>query len=152
MGTGRAAGPSRTLVPLCALALALGPPSGGVRDARHAWVVPSCLLLRTWGWGETCCSAPTPGPLSDKLSRLSPWRACCAWGGRGACLAVTASGPPSLAPPAPTLSSPTCLKPNLSLPSQGPFSHFLCFFSLPLLPVTFSRLTPWLSLSGAYFS
>lgn len=152
MGTGRAAGPSRTLVPLCALALALGPPSGGVRDARHAWVVPSCLLLRTWGWGETCCSAPTPAPLSDKLSPLSPWRACCAWGGRGACLAVTASGPPSLAPPAPTLSSPTCLKPNLSLPSQGPFSHFLCFFSLPLLPVTFSRLTPWLSLSGAYFS
>lgn len=29
---------------------------------------PAASCVRTWGWGETCCS----GPLSDRLSPLSP--------------------------------------------------------------------------------
>ena len=46
-------------------------PCGGMRDARHVWVVPSCLLCEDLGVGRACCSAPTQGPLSDKLPPFS---------------------------------------------------------------------------------
>lgn len=65
--TGRAAGPQNTSSSVC-LGAAVGTPGGGVRDARHAWVVPGCLLHADLGVGRDLLLSRTSGPLSDELS------------------------------------------------------------------------------------
>lgn len=52
-----------TPVPPCALALVLGPPGGGVRDARHVWVVPSCLRHEDLGVGRDVLLSPHLRPF-----------------------------------------------------------------------------------------
>lgn len=42
------------------------------RDLDICGWFPAASCMRTWGWGENCCSALPPGLLNDKLSPLSP--------------------------------------------------------------------------------
>lgn len=122
-------------------------PRGGVRDARHAWVVPSCLLCEDLGVGRDLLLSPTSGPLSDKLSAHWARRAYCTGAGRGPALplCLRPSSPPS---------SPTCLRPESpvcsrsSFPSGGSqFTYVGCSATL-LPPSSLSQLSP----SGTYFS
>lgn len=89
---------------------------------------PAASGMRTWGWGETCRSAPTSGPLSDRLSPRSP----AVWGGEegpGLQSRLQALSPhPSFLSHLPEARpSPSALGPlpscDLSSPSRGLLSH-----------------------------
>lgn len=133
-------------------------------DTRGWFPAASCV--RPWGQGETCCSASTPGPWSDKFLPSSPL-------GLASLPCLLDEGTAQHSLPGPLL--PVLLLP-LSLPGAGESSqpaldpplhpwgwqvavyphrvlpsHYVCFLPLPRATLTSYRLISWLSPSEAFF-